>query len=268
MHVGCCVNDPSKFEEITSHVESMGFSPTAQVFLREPSAFKDVHTADQLEQLGIWGKKHPLLVHSAFVSYPWSGAKSSLFNMGLEAALCRQVNATGYIIHLAPSTKDIRLLTAVLSRLAHSPFVVFFEINSAKPSAQSYHTPELLRDVFELICDVASKHDVSVGLCVDTAHLFAAGVSFAEYDVARDWLKQTADLLREVPICFHLNDSYEVQGSGRDKHAGLTKGNIWKEDQGGIKAVMEFAAEHHTLVILEQAWDVARAGLELLAVNQ
>ena len=69
-----------------------------------------------------------------------------------------------------------------------------------------------------------------LGICLDTAHFFAAG-----YDIRTEkgWNAALAELdslvgLKEV-LAFHLNDSKTDLGSRVDRHAGIGEGKIGRE---------------------------------------
>ncbi|MGB0357008.1 MAG: deoxyribonuclease IV [Cytophagales bacterium] len=69
------------------------------------------------------------------------------------------------------------------------------------------------------------KGRISVGVCVDTAHIFAAG-----YDIrtGEGWEKTLADFEKNVGLnylaAFHLNDTICAMGSRKDRHACLGEG--------------------------------------------
>jgi deoxyribonuclease-4 len=69
-----------------------------------------------------------------------------------------------------------------------------------------------------------------LGICLDTAHFFAAG-----YDIRTEkgWNAALAELdtlvgLKQV-LAFHLNDSKTELGSRVDRHAGIGQGKIGRE---------------------------------------
>lgn len=79
------------------------------------------------------------------------------------------------------------------------------------------------------------KKPERLGVCLDTAHLFAAG-----YDIRapRGWnaaIREAASLigLKEILAC-HLNDSKTDLGSRVDRHAHIGEGKIGKEAFGHI----------------------------------
>src|SRR5882762_7649387 len=181
---GTCVNTQSldALEDICEEIHALGFHPVLQVFVRNPTMFKDALTVDQKAQIRalVDQEQAIVVVHGAYISAPWGGAKSSLYNIMLEAALCEEIGSSGYILHLAPGVINRPVLAAVLSRLKSC--IVWFEINAVKSSSTSFETPEKLAAAFSVISEIADELSVAVGLCIDTAHLFAAGVSFREYE--------------------------------------------------------------------------------------
>lgn len=71
------------------------------------------------------------------------------------------------------------------------------------------------------------KHPECLGVCLDTAHAFAAGFDIREPDVFDDLIAQIggkcgSDALRVV----HLNDSLSALGSLADRHTHIGKGEI------------------------------------------
>lgn len=73
----------------------------------------------------------------------------------------------------------------------------------------------------------AAGGDRRVGVCLDTQHLWASGVSFATRAKADRVVEQ---LDKEVGLsrlrCLHVNDSKVALGAGRDRHENLGKGTI------------------------------------------
>ncbi|MDX1952778.1 MAG: deoxyribonuclease IV [Verrucomicrobiota bacterium] len=74
------------------------------------------------------------------------------------------------------------------------------------------------------------KQPERLGVCIDTAHLFAAGYDIrakAGWDSAIEELDQHVGL-KQI-LAFHLNDSKTELGSRVDRHAGIGQGKIGKE---------------------------------------
>lgn len=71
------------------------------------------------------------------------------------------------------------------------------------------------------------KHPERLGICVDTAHLFAAGYDIRKakvWDTVFDKLSQMVGL--NNVLAFHLNDSKTALGSRVDRHAHIGQGEI------------------------------------------
>lgn len=66
-----------------------------------------------------------------------------------------------------------------------------------------------------------------VGICIDTCHLFAAGISFATYSEYKKMCNTFDELIGLSKIkVIHLNDSKTAFGSHVDRHEHITKGTI------------------------------------------
>jgi len=66
-----------------------------------------------------------------------------------------------------------------------------------------------------------------VGVCLDTAHLFAAGYDLSGPAAARDTLRRCGAILGWNTIhAAHINDSKTPLGSHRDRHEHIGKGHI------------------------------------------
>jgi deoxyribonuclease IV len=80
------------------------------------------------------------------------------------------------------------------------------------------HLAALIREV---------KHRISIGVTIDTCHIFAAG-----YDIRSEegWDKTLLEFDQTIGLAylcaFHLNDSVQALGSKIDRHAPIGKGQI------------------------------------------
>ncbi len=94
----------------------------------------------------------------------------------------------------------------------------------------------------------------ALGICLDTQHLWASGVSFgspAEADEVVAALDATVGL--RALRCLHLNDSKTALGSRADRHANLGVGTIGEKGLGCLLA-------HRALEGLPAILEVAGAG--------
>jgi deoxyribonuclease IV len=111
----------------------------------------------------------------------------------------------------------------------------------------------------------AAGGDERLGICLDTQHLWASGVSFEtvdEADALIDLVSATVGLDRLQ--CLHLNDSKVPMGANRDRHENLGEGTIGTD---GFAALLGHPRLQGLAAILEvpgagqgpRAEDVARA---------
>jgi deoxyribonuclease-4 len=73
----------------------------------------------------------------------------------------------------------------------------------------------------------AARGDARIGVCLDTQHLWAAGIEFATVAQADALVNEFAAVLGLGRLrCIHLNDSKVPFGAGRDRHQNLGQGTI------------------------------------------
>ncbi len=105
----------------------------------------------------------------------------------------------------------------------------------------------------------------SLGVCVDTCHVFAAG-----YDLTSDagYEKLASEIERFVGFervkCIHVNDSLRPCGSRVDRHDHIGKGEI---GLGGFRRVLNDGRLAHAMRILETPKGVDGRGTDLDKVN-
>ncbi|HMO27120.1 MAG TPA: deoxyribonuclease IV, partial [Tepidisphaeraceae bacterium] len=108
------------------------------------------------------------------------------------------------------------------------------------------------------------KQPERVAVCLDTAHLFAAGYDFRGrgYDAFRKELSKRIGLKR-VKV-WHFNDSKKDLGSRVDRHEHIGRGLIGLE---GFRPIVNDSAWAKTPKILETAKETDDAGRAWDAVN-
>ena len=106
---------------------------------------------------------------------------------------------------------------------------VLFETTAGAGSALGWRFDELAALLDAIPSGLADR----VGICLDTAHVFAAG-----YDLATDPVGVLDELDREVGLerlrLLHCNDSAGGLGSRRDRHAGIGEGEIGDHGFAGL----------------------------------
>jgi deoxyribonuclease-4 len=112
---------------------------------------------------------------------------------------------------------------------------------------------------------VADATAADVGVCLDTAHLFAAGYDLSTAGGVDETVAAVEDAVGlDRVACVHLNDSKHGCGTNKDEHAHLGEGEI---GGAGIAAVLTHPDLRDRPLVLETptedgrgfAWNVDRA---------
>ena len=217
------------------------------------------------EKTGIKEADIDVYVHSSYLSNPWS--KRSHFGVILvkqELKLCQEIGAKGLVVHLQRQPPNIIakvIADILLSDQTPKEPIIYLEVESYKSCETTYETPEKICALFAEIKKLGVEH--RVGLCIDTAHLWAAGVDISSYQDCMTWLTQTQDITDNLMV--HFNDQIWALGQGRDEHAPLGYGTIWGKynsdstdkpmEKSGLVAVLDWATEKNCPIILERKPD-------------
>jgi len=147
--------------------------------------------------------------------------------LGLDYLVTHPGNATGGN-RTEASNQNARAVAAALARFPDGP-TVLFETTAGAGTALGFRFDELAA-MLELIPTALADR---IGVCLDTAHVFAAG-----YDLESDPISVLDEFDREIGLdrlcLFHLNDSVGTLGSRRDRHANIGEGNIGAEAFGSL----------------------------------
>ena len=118
---------------------------------------------------------------------------------------------------------------------------------------------------FEHLATVLAASEQDLGVCLDTAHLFAAGYDLSTPDAVEETVAAFDEKVGlDTLECIHLNDSKHACGTNKDEHAHLGEGEI---GEAGIAAVVNHDALRELPFVLETptedgrgfAWNVDRA---------
>lgn len=145
---------------------------------------------------------------------------------------------TGYVVHI-PANMEVnfcvstivKLLKTVHSKLNRKnyPTVYFEHVPSEYYSENMHIFGRLLRKKVR-----SANLVIPVGLCIDTCHLYASGISFEDKETVRYYMLNIESA--RLPILIHLNDSVGDFASFIDRHDVLGA-KIWKEDKSGLKFI-------------------------------
>lgn len=227
---------------------------SAQIFTYGPKFFvKNNYNGKAIKK--VTKNKH-LSVHSAYpTTRMWKNAdEKSKKYIDDQMISCKDVGADYLVIHITKVFADdaSEIMTTMVKPLAKKNKVVaVLEMVASKADPDTtYETPEKLDNLTTLI----GAKEKWWGWCVDTAHIWAAGVDVKSYKNMKSWLDRLT--YKDKILMFHLNGSHEVLGGGKDKHAipFAPEDNIWSDvepKESGVRAIVEFAVERDIPIICE-----------------
>ena len=118
-----------------------------------------------------------------------------------------------------------------------------------------------LAELWQMIINSADGHHFPtkiykqhLGICIDTAHLFASGVDIRTPKGLKDYLQEFNRLIGlQFLRSIHLNDNKQPFCSRKDQHAGLADGYIFKDDHciSVVRELVGFAKSRRIPIILE-----------------
>lgn len=159
-------------------------------------------------------------------------SKKIIKNIINQMDACDKLGSNGFVIHLSKRTPDqiVETLKILYQNIKHFKTPLLLEQPAKKPDDQmTYETPEKINNLTKLINKKIPK--LIWGWCIDTAHLFAAGVEVDEYKVMNKWfvdLKYTSYIK-----LFHINGmSIDQFNTGKDTHQVVfgDDDDIWNAD--------------------------------------
>jgi deoxyribonuclease-4 len=260
---------------------------SAQIFVAGPQSYKQLLTDEEARatRAAIVETGIQVVVHGAYVDHPWRKNLAGIENIKRELRTCEAIGANGLVVHLGSGAAIDENLEFVLMRISDgmtetNKSVLYFEINSAKPTADTFETPAKVTMLFQRIAAANAKLTVPIkyGVCVDTCHLFACGYDDTKYESLKAYL-DAVDALR-IPTIIHFNDADNKLGDGRDRHQAICKGNIWRDyhprlgtkpfNESGAWATIEWSLKpsfdpaYPRIVILERDADGLANDFELI----
>ena len=254
--------------------EKLGFS-SVQIFTRNQQQWHAKPLAD--EEIALWHKEQDRLRFAATVSHDsylinlaspddvlWQKSIAALTE---ELRRCELLGIPYLVMHPGAHTgsgeeaglaRIAKGLDKVLAAAVMKKTLICLEITAGQGSNLGYrleHLEQILSHV---------KYPAHFGVCLDTAHLFAAGYDFRgkKYDAFRQELDRRLSLAR-VKV-WHLNDSKKELGSRVDRHDHIGEGTIGVD---GFAPIVRDPAWRNIPKILETPKDIAPDGRPWDMVN-
>jgi deoxyribonuclease-4 len=221
-----------------SYADDIG-AEAVQVFVANPRGWATTSGSPQQDEefrAACDEREFPVFVHAPYLinfgSHTEATAANSVSSLRHSLRRGREIGASGVVVHTGSATggRDSGtaleqvglLLRPLLEELTHEddPWLLL------EPTAgQGFSLCSRVRDL-EAYFEILDRHP-RVGVCLDTCHVFAAGHDLA----APGGVKRTLDELESVTgpgrlKLIHANDSKDVVGAHKDRHANIGSGHI------------------------------------------
>jgi len=117
---------------------------------------------------------------------------------------------------------------------------------------------------FEHLAEVIDRSGQDLDVCLDTAHMFAAGYDLSSAEAVDETVAEFDDVVGLDHLqCIHLNDSKHECGTNKDEHAHIGEGLIGEE---GMEAIVNHPDLADVPLVLETpnedgkgfAWNIER----------
>ena len=234
-------------DAILRDVSALGLN-AAQIFTHGPRALQmtNYNVADVRDASD---EIAALVVHSAYMLIQVWRSKWPLHKIREQLEVCADIGACGLVLHLnkQPPVNVVKVMQMLRPLAEKTGVLVLLEMTAMHASSHSYETPLKLNYITR-----------SIGAswwswCIDTAHIWAAGVNIRTYTAMRNWL---SEIIPGSIQLFHLNGSSAELGSGRDIHQIIFTPDdcIWHgvdPKQSGVRAIVEYALAANVPIICE-----------------
>jgi deoxyribonuclease-4 len=230
---------------------------TMQIFSQGPRNWTIHHVEreeahefrERVEREGI----SPVILHAPYLlnlSSPYFPLRfKSAWSLIEGAEKGEEIGAHYVVFHPGSSRKAAkrvglkRLIEALEYVLERTEKIVFLLENTA-PLGNA--VASFIEEISFVINSVSSER---LGVCLDTAHAYAAGYDLASPQGFKETMKLIEDKLGFEKIkLIHANDSHYPLGSGKDRHAHIGEGFIGLE---GFRMLLNFPPFEGLPVILE-----------------
>jgi deoxyribonuclease-4 len=117
---------------------------------------------------------------------------------------------------------------------------------------------------FEHLAEVIDRSEQDLDVCLDTAHMFAAGYDLSSAEAVDETVAEFDDVVGLDHLqCIHLNDSKHECGTNKDEHAHIGEGLI---GEAGMEAIVNHPELADVPLVLETpnedgkgfAWNIER----------
>ena len=167
------------------------------------------------------------------------------------------INSSGVILHLPKAEAGVVVTNVkkLLKKMEESkitvPIILETPSNKSHPT-MSWESPEKITH----LCLEMEKNGITpnmVGVCIDTAHIYAGGAKISTREEAQQYIKKLP--IKWITL-IHLNGNEYEYPKGGDKHAipGNTLDAVWKGKKftnSGVYEFVELAKIYNIPIIFE-----------------
>ena len=233
LHIGCHLSSSKGFAAMGKTALSIG-ADTFQFFTRNPRGgkAKAVDPEDALALRSICAEHNfaPLLAHAPYTMNPCAADEHLIefAHMVMEGDLAMLEHVPGNMYNFHPgshvkqgSEVGVAKIAAMLNSVLFADMrtTVLLETMAGKGSEVG-HSFEELASILDKV-----QLNAKLGVCLDTCHVFDGG-----YDIVNDLEGVLEEFDKLIGLdklhAIHINDSKNILGSHKDRHACIGEGNI------------------------------------------
>ncbi len=170
-----------------------------------------------------------LIVHAPYIINLANNKKMEQYNFSIkflidECERCEELFVNKMVLHPGSHVgvgvdEGLMSIIKALNKVLETTSITILLETMAGKGTELGTSFEQLKEIIDNI----EKKD-QIGICLDTCHLSDAGYDLSNFDSILDDLERL-DLLKRVK-CVHINDSKNVRGSHKDRHANIGYGEI------------------------------------------
>lgn len=218
-------------------------------------------TAKEITEICEWTKKnnHHIVIHCTYIlNLCKKNMDYAINNIIYDMETGAKIGVLGCVLHYGHHTEITR--TEGLNNMIANINKLFEKLDkkcksyliletSASTKQQIGNTTEEMQFIYD---GIDKKNKKRVKFCVDTAHIFSSGYDIRTVEGINDYFNNFEKLIGVKNIaCFHINDSKAEYKTGKDQHAGLGDGHIFKNNIKVLEHLINFAKNNKIPIILE-----------------
>jgi len=213
---------------------------------------------------------HKLFVHASYIlnlasKPPTSAAiQYQLDSLRYDLELGDEIGSSGLVIHLG---NQLKLTTE--EAYYNMSRCVMKVIDTSKGDGKILLETSAgagtqigvgLEDFTKLWNMFPKSYHSRLGVCVDTAHIFSAGIPINKSEMVNKYFKDFDEMIGlKHLVVVHLNDSKVPLNARVDRHENLTQGYIFGEEKGGdikaLRTLLVFLTKYKIPALLETPGD-------------